>query len=544
MLLNNSKGLTVALWALGGLYCLLCLLVYLDYGTAFPFNGGELIYLNAVWPLPDLLQAFLFAGFFISLGHTAGNSVAFSRHVLLAAQNSSDTLELIHYAALTKFVAIVVLGLVCMLLWIWPKAGLFLNKVLALYKVVLLLVMSFAGIAVSLHKDPDHAKYGSFAKDWEGHSGGMGSIAGLIYIIYSYTGWENANYIIGDIKTKKRDLRNGAFGAVILVTVLYTLMSVSFFLVCSKAAIEGISPSTTLSLQARAAVPPTSTATGATPTRSTPPDLGIAYIFSEIVFGHRRGTEICIAISAVGNLVAVAYTSSKVKQAIALHHFLPFAGFFARDDQFLTPGGALLLHWLCSSIVIVAMPNTTDGYNFVISLFTYGQLPVGIFIGIGLPRLRSAVEKSKKQSPLSSMKSAKWEPFFSNQTLTWFFGPLLAAINLVVMIGAAAPITQTTSEGHRIPRYYLTIILFSTLTSALVYWWLFTRLKGAAGKWLGWKVELTKIENLEVMIREERRDGTEQYFQHNLQLVPNEVGRAEKVRLRTERAAKWAEENL
>ena len=399
MLLNHSKGLTVALWALGGPYCLLCLLVYLDYGTAFPFNGGELIYLNAVWPFPDLLQAFLFAGFFIALGHTAGNSIAFSRHILLAAQNACDPVKLYEDAALTKFVAIIVLGLVCLLLWISPKTGLFLNKLLALYKVVLLLVMAIAGIASS---GKEHS--GAHDDDWHKPSGGIETISGLIYIIYSYTGWENANYIIGDIKTKKRDLRNGALGAVVLVTLLYTLMSVGFFEACSTNAIKGIGLSPTTLLHAQPATSTTSTACAKAPSSAaTPADLGIAWDFAKIVFGHRRGIEICVAISAVGNLVAVAYTSSKVKQAIALHHFLPLFSFFARDDHFLTPGGALLLHWLCSSIVILAMPNTTDGYNFIISLFTYGQLLVGIFIGLGLPRLKNAVEQSKIHSPFKSM---------------------------------------------------------------------------------------------------------------------------------------------
>ena len=540
LLLNHSKGLTVALWALGGPYCLLCLLVYLDYGTAFPFNGGELIYLNAVWPLPDLLQAFLFAGFFIALGHTAGNSVAFSRHILLAAQDATDPVKLYHNAALTKFVAIIVLGLVCLLLWISPKTGLFLNKLLALYKGILLLVMAIAGMASS-GKDCS----GAHDSDWQAPSGGINTISGLIYIIYSYTGWENANYIIGDIKTKKRDLRNGAFGAVFLVTILYTLMSVDFFEATSTNAIRGVGQSLTISLHARAASSTTSTACAKANSSAAPPDLGIAWDFSEIVFGHRRGIEICIAISAVGNLVAVAYTSSKVKQAIALHHFLPFSSFFARDDHFLTPGGALLLHWLSSSIFILAMPNNTDGYNFVISLFTYGQLLVGIFIGLGLPRLKGAFEKSKQHSPLDSVKMRKWEPFFSNPALTKIFGALLAIINMVVMIGAAAPIAHRSpaaapGTAHRLPRYYLPVVLFTILTFALVYWRCFRGLQGRLGKWIGWKVQLAEIEGLEVMDQEQRRDGTEQKFKHVLQ----EDGRAAKARRRTKQAAKWAEENL
>ena len=525
VLLNKSKALTVGLWVLGGPYCLLCLLVYLDYGTGFPFNGGELIYLNAVWPGPNLLQAFLFAGFFIALGHTAGNSVAFSRHVLLAAQETSDPDKLKFDSRLMKIIAIVILGIVCLLLWITPKTGLFLNKLLALYKVVLLLVLGIAGIAARQNR-------GSGAHDWSSPEVGVNTISGLIFIIYSYTGWENANYIIGDIHTKRRDLRNGAFGAVALVTMLYTLMSLGFFEACSVDALKGIIPSSPV-VSGRDAASPTTTITSASPsTAPPPPDLGIAWVFSQQVFGHRRGIELCIALSAFGNLIAVAYTSSKVKQAIALHHFLPFSGFFAKDDHFMTPGGALLLHWICSSIVIIAMPNSTEGYGFIVSLFTYGQLLVGIAIGLGLPRLKRAVERSK-------LDAVEWKPFFNHQVLTWIFGPLLACINLVVMIGAAA----TTAPGEKISRWLLPVVVFSVLAFALVYWWCFRRLEGRLGRWLGWETTLEEVEGLDdlgQMRRDERRDGTEQYFKHKLE----REGRADRLRYRVKGAAKWAEDNL
>jgi len=39
--------MSVALWTVGGLWTGLFLLVYLEFGNALPFNGGELIYVSA-----------------------------------------------------------------------------------------------------------------------------------------------------------------------------------------------------------------------------------------------------------------------------------------------------------------------------------------------------------------------------------------------------------------------------------------------------------------------------------------------------------------
>ena len=43
----------------------------------------------------------------------------------------------------------------------------------------------------------------------------------------------------------------------------------------------------------------------------------------------------------------------------------------------MTPDGALILHWVFAVIWILATPNTSDGYGFVIGLFIYGQLVIG-----------------------------------------------------------------------------------------------------------------------------------------------------------------------
>jgi amino acid transporter len=67
-----------------------------------------------------------------------------------------------------------------------------------------------------------------------------------------------------------------------------------------------------------------------------------------------------------------------VKQQIARQCFLPFYKFFARSDRhFGTPLGALILHWVATTIWVSATPNTSGGYGFVIGIFIYGQLIIG-----------------------------------------------------------------------------------------------------------------------------------------------------------------------
>lgn len=95
--------------------------------------------------------------------------------------------------------------------------------------------------------------------------------------------------------------------------------------------------------------------------------------------------------SVLAHVVTICILIISVKQQIARQCFIPFFRFFGRNDKhFDTPLGALILHWIVAAIWILATPNTTSGYNFIIGLFIYGQLVVGGEIVIPSASLKMA----------------------------------------------------------------------------------------------------------------------------------------------------------
>jgi hypothetical protein len=188
--LTKSREISMALWTVGGVWTFLFLLVYLEYGTALPYNGGELIYLDAIYYKPELFFTIVFSGFFLLLGNSYGNSISFAKNILLSADlTKAQTSEL--NARLVRFVAIAVVSLVCLLHYFSSRAGLFLNKALFWYKSLLLLVVLSAGI--------HHAR--KHGNEWNNYNGqkqrgsSMDCLAAMISIFYTYQGWENANYV-------------------------------------------------------------------------------------------------------------------------------------------------------------------------------------------------------------------------------------------------------------------------------------------------------------------------------------------------------------
>ncbi|KAJ4330121.1 hypothetical protein N0V87_010285 [Didymella glomerata] len=331
LLSTKSKGLSVGLWTIGGFWTLMFLFIYLEFGEAFPYNGGELIYLDEIYHRPQLLATILFSGYFLMLANSYGNSIQFAKHVLIAAlPDLKDGTEL--DTRLVRYIAISVITLVCLIHWHSPNAGLFLNKLVAWYKIALLLAVFVAGMVWSGRND---SQWGS-SNDGSSTIDGM---TGMVLIFYSYQGWENANYVAGEIRNKDRkfDRKTLEIGAILGVAATWILYS----------------------------------------------DLAVATKFAPKVFGAPMGLKVCMALSAFGNIIAVTYTASKVQR------ILPFYKFLSADRE--TPKGALFLHWITSVIFVAVAPSSSDGYSFAVGIYTYGHIVFSVFVAIGLFRLRKRV---------------------------------------------------------------------------------------------------------------------------------------------------------
>jgi hypothetical protein len=180
LLSTQSKNLSVALWTIGGFWTLMFLLIYLEFGDAFPYNGGELVYLDEIYHQPELLATILFSGFFLTLGNSYGNSIQFAKHVLVAAiPGLEDTTEL--DSRLVRYIAVSVITFVCLIHWHSSRAGLFLNKLVAWYKIGLLVAVFIAGMAKS---GGNKSKWGDSGKGGSTTDG----MAGMVLIFYSYQG--------------------------------------------------------------------------------------------------------------------------------------------------------------------------------------------------------------------------------------------------------------------------------------------------------------------------------------------------------------------
>ncbi|KAH8655058.1 amino acid permease-domain-containing protein [Tricladium varicosporioides] len=419
---TKSKPISLILWATGGVFTSLFILVYLEFGSALPFNGGELIYLDEIYPHPELLSTILFSGFFLVLGNSYGNSVTFAKQVLLASNSTYEkTTDLDD--RLVRFIAVVILSAVSLLHYFSNKFGLFLNKLFALFKTILLLTVFIAGAKAA---GKEGSGFGDFSQT-HGMSNPADGLAAMVLIFYSYQGWENANYVAGEIRAPTRTLKIGAFLAVGLVTLLYVLVTLAYYLACDYKTIT-----------------------------SHESDLGVAILFAPRAFGSSLGLKLKRQVKQACPIIAANGRANNipVKQAIAVQRILPFYKFFQKDID--TPKGALMLHWVSSVILILICPTTADGYSFAVGLFTYGHIIIGTIVTLGLYRLPV---RMRQQWP-------DWQPeIITNKYIMWFLPIVFAGGNLLVIIWGAKPRHPGTT-----PRYWWPVIFFLIVTGSFIYW--------------------------------------------------------------------------
>ncbi|KAI1298405.1 amino acid/polyamine transporter I [Xylaria venustula] len=440
---TGSVGVSLFLWVIGGVLTFCGLSVWLEFGLAIPRSGGEKNYLERVYRHPRYLATCVLAAQIILLGFSSGNSLAFGEYVLAAANTSDPSgwkARGIGAAAITFSVS---------LHSFFPKWGIRLFNVLGVFKVVILVFIVFSGFAaLAGHRrvpNPhnfDNAFKLEVTEDYGG-TGAYGYANALLSIIYSYKGWENANYVVSELKHPRKTLAVAAPLAVGGVTILYVLANVAYFAAISK---KDLATSEAL----------------------------VAAVFFKNIFGDSAGARslpVFVALSNIGNVLAVSFAHARLNQEFGKEALLPFSRFWASIKPSGAPAAALFLHWVVTIIILFA-PPAGPAYNFVVNLYTYPGAWINGFVTAGLIYLH--FKKSENWS-------SPWHTYLPISVLY-----LLA--NIFLAVTPFIPPTNINADGY--PYYVFPVVGVGVLLLGVFYWVCWTKIWPAIG---GYKIVATRI---------------------------------------------------
>jgi basic amino acid/polyamine antiporter, APA family len=202
------------LWILGGVIALCGALSYAELAAALPRSGGEYYFLSCIY---HPAVGFLAGWTSMTVGFAAPTALAAMAFGSYAAGIIPSVPPIVLALAVTGLVTLVHIGGV--------RQGTVFQNVATNIKIGLVAVLMIAGFASGGAGQVD-----TFAPTWRDlHYMTSAPFAiSLVFVMYSYSGWNAATYIAGDIRRPHHSLPLSVIGATLIVLVLYTGLNAAF----------------------------------------------------------------------------------------------------------------------------------------------------------------------------------------------------------------------------------------------------------------------------------------------------------------------------
>jgi basic amino acid/polyamine antiporter, APA family len=207
----HSPGLVLGAWGVGGVIALLGAFVYAELAARIPHTGGDYAYLREAYgPLPAFLNGWTLL-LVVQTGGMAAVTIAFARYVdVLIGGGVSQSLIVVLCLALLAGVNVLGVG-----------AGNSVQGVLGAIKIAMIVALVLTGVLLVAP-----------ARGAPAPPGPGGAVAGvkafgaaMIPVVFSYGGWQTANFVAGEMKDPRRDLARALVVGVLIVIACYLAVS-------------------------------------------------------------------------------------------------------------------------------------------------------------------------------------------------------------------------------------------------------------------------------------------------------------------------------
>jgi amino acid transporter len=323
---TGSVAAAFLVWTVSGVLSSLGAACYAELGAAFPINGGEPVYLERAY---GEMMGFLFEWTAVLAMKPGGNAivlVVFADYVGRAiftttTSNQHDPLVPVPWIY-QKSIAIAAAVMITFILAVSLKAGNAFNTMLTVTKLIVIAAIASVGIGVLFGVGGLH-RSGLLQHAWQDTSTDPKNWAIAFYsALFTFDGWNNLNYVTGELKDPSRDLPLTIALGMPVVIVSYIFTNLAFYAVLPK---EVLISSATVALD-----------------------------FAHAIFGSAGGWVVafCVSFSAIGAATGSLFTGSRLIHATAVRGHLP--SFLASlNASTMTPVRALVLQLFLTSVYIL-----------------------------------------------------------------------------------------------------------------------------------------------------------------------------------------------
>ncbi|KAI0777262.1 amino acid transporter [Trametes elegans] len=436
---SGSVGLSLVMWLLGATVALCGTAVYMELGTGLPRNGGEKNYLEFIYRRPKLLVTCVYAMYAVLTGWQAASCAVFGEYALHALNPSQAP-----SASDSRLAGVICITAALFLHGTMLKAGLRLQNALGLFKLGVLVVIALSGVASLLHikgfRVENPPRNFEWDRMWEGSlSGGANAfVTGLFNVIWCFIGYSNANYALAEVRDPVRTIKRAAPLAMVSVTAVYFLVNVAYLAVVDKEEI-----------------------------------INSGRIVAALHFGKlwgvgaERTVSVIVALSTLGNILAVLFTHGRVVQELGREGVLPFSSIFASNKPFNAPLAGLFEQWFVTSTLVLLVPPG-DTYLFMLNLSSYPLALINMFVSGGLSFIHLP-DRWLSERLQELRASYGWRPPFRSWTLvTLFF--FLSNVFLVVV--PLIPPARDYRVYESLPYWSHVLVGWVISLAGVAYWYM------------------------------------------------------------------------
>ena len=324
------------LWTTGGIVALCGALSYSELGAMFPRSSGE--------------YNFLSRAFHPSLGFLAGwvsATVGFAAPVALAAMAFGEYGKSLLPNGSPLALALAVVWLVSLVQLSGIRHSGIFQLISTILKVVLILAFLAAGFAIGT---PQPISFAPSSSDFAHVTSGSFAI-GLVFVMYSFSGWNAATYIIGEMRLPQRNLPRALLAGTLIVLMLYVALNAVFL--------------------------------HTTPINKLSGQLDVARVAGSYIFGDIGGRIVgaMICLGLVSSISAMMWIGPRVMMTMG--EDIPALRIFARKSPQGAPAYAILFQLAVANLMLF-----TRSFEAVLDFIQFALLFCSFFTVLGVIKLR------------------------------------------------------------------------------------------------------------------------------------------------------------
>ncbi len=326
------------LWIVGGIVALCGAFCYAELATMLPRSSGEYNFLRRIYH-----PAFGFVAGWLSA------TVGFAAPIALAAMAfgsyfksvTPDAPPLLLGLGVTWLAALVHLGGV--------RFGGAFHNVWTVLKLILIVAFIIAGFTIG---NPQPISFAPSTADATVVAGAPFAIS-LVFVMYSYSGWNAATYIAGELREPARNLPRALLAGTAIVIVLYVGLNAIFLLT--------------------------------TPMQELAGQLDVAVVAGKHVFGPLGGRIVgaLISLGLISSISAMTWIGPRV--TMTMGEDMPALHLFSRKSKHGVPAIAIVFQLLVSNLLLL-----TQSFEAVLDFIQFSLAFCSFFTVLGVIKMRIA----------------------------------------------------------------------------------------------------------------------------------------------------------